>query len=75
MPPSSATTQHRKRIGIALMAGGIVPWVALMAYIVAIRHPSPWLIAITIACWATFFIGKTLIRARPGEYGEHKQQS
>lgn len=55
---------NRKKIGITLMLLGVIPWLALMLYIVQVRIPSGPVIAATVACWAIFFLGKTLTKSR-----------
>lgn len=55
--------KNRRKIGIGLAVGGIVPWVLLMIYIVVIRTPSIPLMAATVLCWAIFFVGKTMLKS------------
>ncbi len=53
---------HKRQIGLTLLIGGVIPWAILMAYIVYIRTPSWPLMAVTIGCWAVFFIGKSMLK-------------
>ena len=55
---------QRRLVGYALM-GAIVPFVILIATIVAIRFPPWWMIAATVLCWMIFFAGKTIVKSLP----------
>lgn len=54
----------RRRLGLALIVAGLVPWIGLTFYIVQVRQPSALVIVAYLLCWATFFVGKTLIKTR-----------
>jgi hypothetical protein len=61
-PLTPEARQRRRLLGMALMAAGLLPFFGMMAYIVVIRHPSPLVIASTLACWGVFFTGKTILK-------------
>ena len=59
-----AAAIKRRNLGYALIAGGLLPWFGLMAYIVAYNNkPGYGLIAATFACWGVFFVGKSLLKS------------
>lgn len=59
MPEISPT---RRKLGIALMVMGVVPWLGLSAYLVITKHATPLFMVAYLLTWAVFFIGKTLTK-------------
>lgn len=55
--------KNRRKLGIGLAVGGIVPMVVLMCYIVIIKTPSLLVIGATLLSWGVFFIGKTMLKS------------
>ncbi len=58
----SERMEKRRRLGVALAAGGFAAWVVLVGIIVYLRTPAVWLLALAAASWVLIFVGKTLMK-------------
>ncbi len=56
--------KNRRPLGMTLVVGGLVPFVALMIYIVAQGKANIPLMIATLSCWVLVFLGKTLLKTQ-----------
>ena len=60
---------QKRKLGMMLLLGGLVPLIAMMVYIVYTETNSPYIIALTIVCWVVFFAGKTMLKTKDPKPG------